>query len=164
MRMWSLGMAIGLRLKLGAVILLAPFVTLFRGIYLHTLRYTLQNKVTKVTKGRSMTSDPYAIPQPDEPQRLKLDALRYLQMIYRDPQLSTAVRMRAAGLAIPYEVPKLAVTAVVSEQDFATVLDRRLKRIEEMKLNAIEATPVIDGEKVDVRLPPVVPDRRFRRI
>jgi hypothetical protein len=111
-----------------------------------------------------MITDPYAIPEPDEPERLKLDALRYLQMIYRDPQLSTAVRMRAAGLALPFESPKLAVTAVVSEQDFATVLDRRLKRIEEMKLNAIEATPVIDGEKVDVRLPPVVPDRRFRRI
>jgi hypothetical protein len=53
--------------------------------------------------------------------------------------------------------------AMVSEQDFATVLDRRLKRIEEMKANAIEATPVINGEKVDVHLPPVVPDRRFRR-
>jgi hypothetical protein len=53
---------------------------------------------------------------------------------------------------------------MVSERDFATVLDRRLKRIEEMKANAIEATPAIDGEKVDVRLPPVVPDRRFRRI
>ena len=35
------------------------------------------------------------------------------------------------------------MTAVVSEQDFATVLDRRLKRIEEMKL--IEAKPTIDG-------------------
>jgi hypothetical protein len=32
--------------------------------------------------------------------------------------------------------PKLAVTAVVSERDFATVLDRRLKRIEQMKANA----------------------------
>ena len=81
-----------------------------------------------------MTSDPYAIPEPDEPQSQKLDALRYLQMIYRDPQLSTAVRMRAAGLALPFESPKLAVTAMVSEQDFATVLDRRLKRIEEMKV------------------------------
>jgi hypothetical protein len=59
----------------------------------------------------------------------ELDALRYLQMIYRDPQLSTAVRMRAAGLALPFESPKLAVTAVVSEQDFATVLDRKLKRM-----------------------------------
>jgi hypothetical protein len=48
----------------------------------------------------------------------------------------------------------------VSEQDFATVLDRRLKRIEEMKAKAIEAKPVIDCEKVDARLP----DRRFRRI
>ena len=87
--------------------------------------------MTKVTKA---PNDPYAIPEPDEPQSQKLDALRYLQMIYRDPQLSTAVRMRAAGLALPFESPKLAVTAVVSEQDFATVLDRRLKRIEEMKL------------------------------
>jgi hypothetical protein len=74
-----------------------------------------------------------------------------------------SARMRAAIAALPHEVPKLAVTAVVSEQDFATVLDRRLKRIEE-KGNAIKATPVIDGEKVDARLPPRLPDRRFRRI
>src|SRR6516162_6176107 len=178
MRMWSLGMAIGLRLKLGAVILLAPFVTLFPGsIYLHTLGYTLQNKVTKVTKGPSMTNNPYAIPEPDEPQRLKLDALRYLQMIYRDPQLSTAVRMRAAGLAIPYEVPKLAVTAVVSEQDFATVLDRRLKRIEEMKLlenKVVNGGTTITDRTIDPGPTPAPPmpaplnriynKRRYRRI
>ena len=175
--MWSLGMAIGLRLKLGAVILLAPFVTLFPGgIYLHTLGYTLQNKVTKVTKGRSMTNDPYAIPEPDEPQRLKLDALRYLQMIYRDPQLSTAVRMRAAGLAIPYEVPKLAVTAVVSEQDFATVLDRRLKRIEEMRVlenKAVNGSTTVRDGTIDPEPQPALPpctslsrvySSRFRRI
>ena len=165
-----------LRLKLGAVILLAPFVTLFRGIYLHTLRYTLQNKVTKVTKGRSMTNDPYAIPEPDEPQSLKLDALRYLQMIYRDPQLSTAVRMRAAGLAIPYEVPKLAVTAVVSEQDFATVLDRRLKRIEEMRVlenKAVNGSTTVRDGTIDPEPQPALPpctslsrvySSRFRRI
>ena len=58
---------------------------------------------------------------------------------------------------MPHEVSRLALTAIVSEQDFATVLDRRLKRIEEMKAKAIEATPIIDGEKVDA-------DRRFRRI
>jgi hypothetical protein len=29
--------------------------------------------------------------------------------------------------------------------------------------DAIEATPVIDGEKVDARLPSRLPDRRFRR-
>jgi len=49
------------------------------------------------------------------------------------------------------------MTAVMTDNDFATLLDRRLKRIEEMKTSAIEATPVIEGEKVD-------PDRRFRRI
>jgi hypothetical protein len=50
------------------------------------------------------------------------------------------------------------------QQDFANSLDRRLKRIEEMKAKTIEAEPVIDGERVDARLPPSIPDRRFRRI
>jgi hypothetical protein len=109
-----------------------------------------------------MTNDPYAIPEPDEPERLKLDALRYLQMIYRDPQLSTAVRMRAAGLALPFESPKLAVTAVVSEQDFATVLDRRLKRIEEMKAKVIEAKPAQIGAKSNPM--PRIADKRYRRM
>ena len=35
------------------------------------------------------------------------------------------------------------MTAVMTDNDFATLLDRRLKRIEEMKANAIEATPVM---------------------
>jgi hypothetical protein len=80
-------------------------------------------------------------------------------------ELPLSVRMRAAIELLPFTHPKLAVTAMVSEQDFATVLDRRLKRIEEMKL--LEAKPTIDGvegKPADVRLPPVVPDRRFRRI
>ena len=120
-----------------------------------------------------MTNDPYAIPEPDEPQRLKLDALRYLQMIYRDPQLSTAVRMRAAGLALPFESPKLAVTAVVSEQDFATVLDRRLKRIEEMKLlenKVVNGDATITDRTIDPEPQPapaplnrIYDKRRYRR-
>ena len=87
-------------------------------------------------------------------------SLDLLKAVYRNSSLPLTTRMRAAIAALPFESPKLAVTAVVSEQDFATLLDRRLKRIEEMKANAIEATPVMDGEKVDARLP----DRRFRRI
>jgi len=84
-------------------------------------------------------------------------ALEFLQAVYMNDELPLITRVRVAVACLPYEVPKLAVTAVVSEQDFATVLDRRLKRIEEMKAKAIEATPIIDGEKVDA-------DRRFRRI
>jgi anti-sigma-K factor RskA len=54
------------------------------------------------------------------------------------------MRIRAMIAALPFETPKLAVTATVSENDFATLLDRRLKRIEEMKAEAIEATPQVE--------------------
>src|SRR5215813_4520224 len=94
-----------------------------------------------------------------------IDPLSFLKAVYMNAELPLSVRMRAAIEVLPFTHPKLAVTAVMSEQDFATVLDRRLKRIEEMKL--IEAKPTIDGvesEAADVSLPPVVPDRRFRRI
>src|SRR5262249_54423963 len=99
--------------------------------------------------------------QEKKPQEIEMPAdgisLDLLRAVYRNSSLPLATRMRAAIAALPFESPKLAVTAVVSEQDFATVLDRRLKRIEEMKASAIEATPVINGKKVDA-------DRRFRRI
>ena len=91
------------------------------------------------------------------------DPLTFLKAVYMNVELPLSVRMRAAMAALPFTHPKLAVTAVISEQDFATVLDRRLKRIEEMKAGAIEATPVINGEKVDARLPPRLADRRYRR-
>ena len=95
----------------------------------------------------------------------EVDPLSFLKAVYMNVELPLSVRMRAAIELLPFTHPKLAVTAMVSEQDFATVLDRRLKRIEEMKL--LEAKPTIDGvegKPADVRLPPVVPDRRFRRI
>src|SRR5215471_15847444 len=61
-------------------------------------------------------------------------ALDLLQAVYRNPGQELHIRMRAAMAAIAYETPKLAVTAQVTEQDFATLLDRRLKRLEELKL------------------------------
>jgi hypothetical protein len=85
-------------------------------------------------------------------------SLDLLRAVYRNNQLPLTTRMRAAIAALPFEVPKLAVTAVVSEQDFATLLDRRLKRIEEMKAKAIEAP--------QVEVKPTLPgsaDRRYRR-
>ena len=53
-----------------------------------------------------------------------------LPPVVPDRRLPLSVRMRAAIEVLPFTHPKLAVTAMVSEQDFATVLDRRLKRID----------------------------------
>jgi hypothetical protein len=57
------------------------------------------------------------------------NSLDFLQAVYRNPTLPLSTRLRAASVALPFEKPKLAVTAVVNEvEDFAVILDRRLKR------------------------------------
>src|SRR5262249_45087476 len=104
----------------------------------------------------------------------KATSLEFLQAVYCNDQLPLSTRMRAAIAALPFEVPKLAVTAVVSEQDFATVLDRRLKRIEEMKLlenKVVSGEPVIIDRAIDLEPQPAPPplnriyDKRgYRRI
>jgi hypothetical protein len=92
----------------------------------------------------------------------KAMSLEFLQAIYCNNELPLTTRMRAAIAALPFEHPKLAVTAQVSESDFATLLDRRIKRFEEMKL--IEQQPT-NGAAVEVKPPlPRVADRRFRRL
>jgi hypothetical protein len=56
------------------------------------------------------------------------DALGYLQSVYNDPLQPTPVRMRAASVAIEYERPRLAVTAVMDTGDFAARLDRAIAK------------------------------------
>ena len=56
------------------------------------------------------------------------DALELLQAVYRNAEVPLSVRMRAASIALPYEKPKLAVTAMVSGEDFATMLDKAIER------------------------------------
>ena len=89
----------------------------------------------------------------------KSRALEFLQAVYCNDQLPLVTRMRAAIAALPFESPKLAVTAMVSEQDFATLLDQRLKRIEAMKTVEARAQPV------EVKPPmPRLADRSYRRM
>ena len=100
-------------------------------------------------------NDPEAIELAPDPISLDL-----LQAIYRSSSLPLHTRMRAASIAIAFESPKLAVTAVVNEQNFAEVLERRLKRIAEL-----EATP-INASKPEIEVKPSMPriaDRRYRR-
>jgi hypothetical protein len=87
-------------------------------------------------------------------------ALEFLQEVYCNDQLPLVTRMRAAIAALPFESPKLAVTAMVSEQDFATLLDQRLKRIEEMRAKEIEETPQVEAKSAL----PQLADRRYRRL
>jgi hypothetical protein len=70
-------------------------------------------------------------------------------------------QMRAAIELLPYTHPKLAVVAQVTENDIATLLDRRIKRMEQMKV--IEAQP--QTQTIDAPKPlPRLNDRRYRRI
>ncbi len=88
----------------------------------------------------------------------EIDPLNFLKAVYMDAKLPLSVRMRAAIEILPFTHPKLAVTAMVNEQDFATLLDRRLKRMEAMNGN--------QPQTIAAKPPPLprLADRRFRRV
>jgi hypothetical protein len=55
-------------------------------------------------------------------------SLEFLRAVYLNNELPLSVRMRAAMAVLPFEHPKLAVTAVVGEKDFASLLEARINR------------------------------------
>jgi hypothetical protein len=90
----------------------------------------------------------------------EIDPLNFLKAVYMNADLPLSVRMRAAIELLPFTHPKLAVTALVNEQDFATLLDRRLKRIE-----AMNGKPQTIDQTIEAKPPlPRLADRRFRRV
>ena len=68
----------------------------------------------------------------EEPPLVKLlsgsTSLDLLRAIYQSPELPLPTRMRAASMAIAYEHPKLAVTAIIDDDGFAERLDRAIAR------------------------------------
>ena len=91
-------------------------------------------------------------------------ALNLFQAVYRNPNIDLSIRMRAAAQAIGYEAPRLAVVAQVTENDIATLLDRRIARLQEMEnAKLIEAKPTRKWGQRRCPTTAPIPDRRYRR-
>ena len=93
-------------------------------------------------------------------------ALDLLEAVYRNPAQELHTRIRCAMACLPFQSPKLLATAIVNEGSFADLLDRRLKRLDEMKLVEADGAKVIDAPPQPVETKPPLartPDRRFRR-
>jgi hypothetical protein len=88
----------------------------------------------------------------EEPDSIELPpgalSLEFLQAIYRSATQPMARRLKAASIAIQYESPKLAVTAVVDGSDsLAARLNRAIERsarVEAYRL--IQAAPTGNGQ------------------
>ncbi|MGB8555301.1 MAG: hypothetical protein WCD73_18430 [Pseudolabrys sp.] len=97
--------------------------------------------------------------------------LKFLQTIYRNPEVPLPVRMKAAAIAIEYELPRLAVTATVNSDDFAIQLDRAIERsrmieakpITNVTASASASNPTRPQVQVSNGGKPTIVDRRYRR-
>jgi hypothetical protein len=90
-------------------------------------------------------------------------SLTLLQAIYRNTLMPLPVRMRAAGMALPHEHPRLAVVAQITDEGIAELLDARLKKLAAMEKNG----KTIDRPQHQIDVRPSLPrtnDRRMRRM
>jgi len=81
---------------------------------------------------------------------VKVSALETLKAIYQNAEMPLHTRMRAAVAALPFESPKLAVTAVVTTQDFAERLEKAKARSDAVRL--LPARPVEPAQSFKRRL------------
>jgi hypothetical protein len=96
-------------------------------------------------------------------------ALQLGQALYRCRSLSWRERWYIGKHILQFESPKLGVIAQVNPQDFATLLDQRIRRMEQLEAN--NGTP----QQIDqpIERPQIEPsprpmartlDRRYRRL
>ena len=101
-----------------------------------------------------------------------IDAYGYLQGVYQGRWPYEPHRVRAARECLPFERPKLAVTAIIDPtEDFAARLDRCIERSRQprtIEAETIETTVASECEGHSDQGQPSrpfgpLPDRRFRR-
>jgi hypothetical protein len=95
------------------------------------------------------------------PAKAPTTSLDFLRAVYCNEALPLSVRMRAAIAALPFEAPKLAVTANVQDQGIAALLEARLRRIAEAKNDETNPKVIENQPAQTVRM---VPDQRLRRV
>jgi hypothetical protein len=89
-------------------------------------------------------------------EQVEHSALDLLRTVYRNPDVPLSTRMRAAIAALPFEVPKLAVTAQITDGDFADRLARAMARSNGVTTIEPPAPKMIEQSSV--------PDRIVRRV
>jgi hypothetical protein len=96
------------------------------------------------------------------PNATSLDLLR---AIYRNPTTPLHMRIRCAMSCLKHEHPTLGITYQTSDtEDFANLLDARIRRMNEAKLIEHQPLPARDGT-VEIKRPLAhTVDRRFRRL
>jgi hypothetical protein len=128
-------------------------------------------------EGLTLPNDVHAVlDQIEAQQTFELEpnatSLTLLQKVYRSSSVALQTRIRAAMAALQFEHPKLAVTAMVNEGDFADQLERAIqasrKIIEAKPLSISSEGPSDHSNTKPLVQPsnghkPSVPDRRFRR-
>jgi hypothetical protein len=95
-----------------------------------------------------------------------LDALRYLQLVYRGQIQAESQRMRAAIAALAYETPKLSVVASINDPTaFAERLERAIQRsgVRPLMIEHVpQPKPAL--EPTNLAGPMVGTDRKMRRL
>ena len=80
-----------------------------------------------------------------------MDALKFLRSVYQNVTVPLPVRMRAAQIAVEYERPRLAVTALVDGEDFASRLQRALDRSDKVRNGADGGMKLIEAKPTKLR-------------
>ena len=127
-----------------------------------------------------MTEDPSAVIEAHQKrveemnnERFELEpggtSLTFLQQVYRSPAIPLSTRMRAAGMALPHEHPRLGVSVSFNgSEEWGAQLELAIARSAEVLVppKVIEHQPTPAPTEARGQVSSVigsVPDRRFRR-